>query len=393
MRSALEITRGQFSSLPPKMSLQTEGWHRVVRVARKPCSLYVAPQRDLLAVHEATHRLRASGEPVLHCSHTWDGWAGHPLCGLLLLQVKQTLGLKGLFLRGPKPGSLDSHAAGHPPPRPSVSQRLLRRTASAPTKSQKPSRKGFPELALGTQDTGSEGAADDVAPPSPNPALEAPTQEKSGSSSPRGKAAAGEAMEERTPAQVRSPHVPEGPGPAGMATTCMKCVVGSCAGMDIEGLRREQPPSPGTAGSHTAISQQPRARVDSLGGPCCSLSTRATPGRKREAPKGPRARRQGPGSGSVSSDSSSPGSPGSPKVAPCQPEGAHRQQGPLQGEMNALFVQKLEEIRSHSPMFSTGKACRHSSASRVLHTAAHLACLGSPRLLCSCGSALPAPSA
>ncbi|XP_052571016.1 1-phosphatidylinositol 4,5-bisphosphate phosphodiesterase eta-2 isoform X1 [Peromyscus californicus insignis] len=100
-------------------------------------------------------------------------------------KVKQTLGLKGLFLRGPKPGSLDSHAAGQPLPRPSVSQRLLRRTASAPTKSQKPSRKGFPELAQGTQDGGSEGAADDVAPPSPNPALEAPTQEKSGSSSPR----------------------------------------------------------------------------------------------------------------------------------------------------------------------------------------------------------------
>ncbi|XP_036035848.1 1-phosphatidylinositol 4,5-bisphosphate phosphodiesterase eta-2 isoform X2 [Onychomys torridus] len=100
-------------------------------------------------------------------------------------KVKQTLGLKGLFLRGPKPGSLDSHAAGQPLPRPSVSQRLLRRTASAPTKSQKPSRKGFPELAQGTQDGGSEGAADDVAPPSPNPALEAPTQEKSGSSNPR----------------------------------------------------------------------------------------------------------------------------------------------------------------------------------------------------------------
>lgn len=282
------------------------------------------------------------------------------------MQVKQTLGLKGLFLRGPKPGSLDSHAAGRPLPRPSVSQRLLRRTASAPTKSQKPSRKGFPELALGTQDTGSEGAADDVAPPSPNPALEAPTQEKSGSGSPRGKAPA----EERTPAQVRSPHVPEGPGPAGMAATCMKCVVGSCAGMDIEGLRREQQqPSPGNAGSRVAISQQPRARVDSLGDACCSLSPRATPGRSREAPKGPRARRQGPGSGSVSSDSSSPGSPSSsPKAAPCQPEGARRQQqGALQGEMNALFVQKLEEIRSHSPMFSTGKACHSSPSSRALH--------------------------
>lgn len=58
----------------------------------------------------------------------------------------------------------------------------------------------------------------------------------------------------------------------------------------------------------------------------------------------------------MSSDSSSPGSPGSPQGAPCPPEGAHRQLGALQGEMNALFAQKLEEMRSSSPMFSTGKA-------------------------------------
>ncbi|XP_012920143.1 1-phosphatidylinositol 4,5-bisphosphate phosphodiesterase eta-2 isoform X1 [Mustela putorius furo] len=100
-------------------------------------------------------------------------------------KVKQALGLKGLFLRGPKPGSLDSHAAGRPPPRPSVSQRLLRRTASAPTKSQKPGRKAFPELVLGTQDTGSEGEVRDVAAPSPGPTLEAPAPEEPGSRSPR----------------------------------------------------------------------------------------------------------------------------------------------------------------------------------------------------------------
>ncbi|XP_017737947.1 1-phosphatidylinositol 4,5-bisphosphate phosphodiesterase eta-2 isoform X4 [Rhinopithecus roxellana] len=100
-------------------------------------------------------------------------------------KVKQALGLKGLFLRGPKPGSLDSHAAGRPLARPSVSQRLLRRTASAPTKSQKPGRKGFQELVLGTQDTGSKGVADDMVPPSPRPALEAPAQEGPGSGSPR----------------------------------------------------------------------------------------------------------------------------------------------------------------------------------------------------------------
>ncbi|XP_055118551.1 1-phosphatidylinositol 4,5-bisphosphate phosphodiesterase eta-2 isoform X2 [Symphalangus syndactylus] len=100
-------------------------------------------------------------------------------------KVKQALGLKGLFLRGPKPGSLDSHAAGRPLARPSVSQRLLRRTASAPTKSQKPGRKGFPELVLGTQDTGSKGVADDVVPPRPGPAPGAPAQEGPGSGSPR----------------------------------------------------------------------------------------------------------------------------------------------------------------------------------------------------------------
>ncbi|XP_063091407.1 1-phosphatidylinositol 4,5-bisphosphate phosphodiesterase eta-2 [Cavia porcellus] len=97
-------------------------------------------------------------------------------------KAKQALGLKGLFLRGAKPGSLDSHAAGQPPPRPSVSQRLLRRTASAPTKSQKPGRKGFPELVLGTRDVGSEGAADDVVPPSPGPTPETPAHDGPGSS-------------------------------------------------------------------------------------------------------------------------------------------------------------------------------------------------------------------
>uniref|UniRef100_A0A2I3H0C6 Phosphoinositide phospholipase C n=1 Tax=Nomascus leucogenys TaxID=61853 RepID=A0A2I3H0C6_NOMLE len=266
-------------------------------------------------------------------------------------KVKQALGLKGLFLRGPKPGSLDSHAAGRPPARPSVSQRLLRRTASAPTKSQKPGRKGFPELVLGTQDTGSKGVADDVVPPRPGPAPGAPAQEGPGSGSPRGKAPA--AVTEKSPVRVRPPRVLDGPGPAGMAATCMKCVVGSCTGVNTEGLRRERPPSPGPASRQAAIRQQPQARADSLGAPCCGLDPQAIPGRNREAPKGPGTWRQGPvGSGSMSSDSSSPDSPGIPERSPRWPEGACRQPGALQGEMSALFAQKLEEIRSKSPMFS-----------------------------------------
>ncbi|KAB1268547.1 1-phosphatidylinositol 4; 5-bisphosphate phosphodiesterase eta-2 [Camelus dromedarius] len=256
-------------------------------------------------------------------------------------KVKQALGLKGLFLRGPKPGSLDSHAAGRPPPRPSVSQRLLRRTASAPTKSQKPGRRAFPELVLGMRDVGSEGEAGDTAPSSPGPAPEAPAREEPGRRSPRGKAPA-----ERSPVQGRPPRAPEGPGPAGMAATCMKCVVGSCAGEDAEGLRRGQLPSPGPEGGQVAISQQPRAAwADLLGAPC------AAPGRSKGAPKGPGAQQRGLGSSdSVSSDSSSPGSP---EGAPRRPEGARRQAGALQREMNALFVQRLEEIRSKSPVFPT----------------------------------------
>lgn len=263
------------------------------------------------------------------------------------MQVKQALGLKGLFPRGSKPVSLDSHVAGRPLARPSVSQRLLRRTASAPTKSQKLGRQAFPELALGTQDAGSEGEARAVAPPNPGPAPEALGQEEPGGRSPRGKAPA-----DGSPVQGRLPCAPEGPGPAGVAATCMKCVVGSCSGEDAEGLQRGRPPSPGPEGRHAAISQQPRAQADLLGPPL------AAPGRSRGAPKGPGARRQGlGGSGSASSDSSSPGSP---EVAPRWPEGARRQAGALQREMNALFVQKLEEIRSKSPVFSTGKTRRPS---------------------------------
>ncbi|XP_068934405.1 1-phosphatidylinositol 4,5-bisphosphate phosphodiesterase eta-2 isoform X2 [Petaurus breviceps papuanus] len=80
-------------------------------------------------------------------------------------KVKQALGLKGLFLRNPKQASLDSHAAGQFHNRPSISGQLLRRTASAPTKSQKKGKKGFPELTMDTKGNGSEGACEDTSQP------------------------------------------------------------------------------------------------------------------------------------------------------------------------------------------------------------------------------------
>uniref|UniRef100_A0A8B9PHW3 Phosphoinositide phospholipase C n=1 Tax=Apteryx owenii TaxID=8824 RepID=A0A8B9PHW3_APTOW len=83
------------------------------------------------------------------------------ICGKHSLSAKQTLGLKGLFLRNPKQASLDSRAAGQLHRKHSFSGHILRRTASAPTKSQKKNKKGFPETAFDTKDNSSEGASED----------------------------------------------------------------------------------------------------------------------------------------------------------------------------------------------------------------------------------------
>uniref|UniRef100_A0A672V9I6 Phosphoinositide phospholipase C n=1 Tax=Strigops habroptila TaxID=2489341 RepID=A0A672V9I6_STRHB len=79
------------------------------------------------------------------------------ICG----KAKQALGLKGLFLRNPKQASLDSHAAGQLHRKHSFSSHILRRTASAPIKSQKKNKKGFPEIAFDTKDNSSEGVSED----------------------------------------------------------------------------------------------------------------------------------------------------------------------------------------------------------------------------------------
>ncbi|KAM6998887.1 LOW QUALITY PROTEIN: 1-phosphatidylinositol 4,5-bisphosphate phosphodiesterase eta-2 [Passerculus sandwichensis] len=78
------------------------------------------------------------------------------ICG----KAKQALGLKGLFLRNPKQASLDSHAAGQLHRKHSFSSHILRRTASAPTKSQKKNKKGFPEIAFDTKDSSPAGAGE-----------------------------------------------------------------------------------------------------------------------------------------------------------------------------------------------------------------------------------------
>uniref|UniRef100_A0A674H4C4 Phosphoinositide phospholipase C n=1 Tax=Taeniopygia guttata TaxID=59729 RepID=A0A674H4C4_TAEGU len=179
------------------------------------------------------------------------------ICG----KAKQALGLKGLFLRNPKQASLDSHAAGQLHRKHSFSSHILRRTASAPTKSQKKNKKGFPEIAFDTKDSSSAGA--------------------------------GEGREVEAASQPRFVQEPESASPS-------------------------PAPRDGAAG---------------------------------EAPgKGLKA-----SSGSISSDSSSLESLGSPEFPKHWSEPSRRQVGTLQREMNALFVQKLEEIRSKSPIFFTVK--------------------------------------
>uniref|UniRef100_A0A669QXV4 Phosphoinositide phospholipase C n=1 Tax=Phasianus colchicus TaxID=9054 RepID=A0A669QXV4_PHACC len=223
------------------------------------------------------------------------------ICG----KVKQALGLKGLFLRNPKQASLDSHAAGQLHRKHSFSSHILRRTASAPTKSQK-KKKGFPEIVFDTKDNSSEGASED--------------------------------HEAEAASQVRL----RDSGRIGVATNCMKCMIGSKESPDLESKWSDQPTRP------IAHSRQ-RWQCQSGGKYGSTINLVAA------------------SNGSISSNSSSLESLGSPEFPKRCSETSRRQVGTLQREMNALFVQKLEEIRSKSPIFFTGKTRFSSPFSTLDH--------------------------
>ncbi|KAJ7421468.1 1-phosphatidylinositol 4,5-bisphosphate phosphodiesterase eta-2 isoform X1 [Willisornis vidua] len=355
------------------------------------------------------------------------------ICG----KAKQALGLKGLFLRNPKQASLDSHAAGQLHRKPSFSSHLLRRTASAPTKSQKKNKKGFPEIAFDTKDNSSEGAGEDgdvdaasqprfVQEPesaSPSPALrdgaggEAPGKGLKGKAQGSGKgqsqscARAGAALSEPLPRanRVRLQERPgekqsvfarcaiNSSGRIGVATNCMRCMIGSRDSPDPEGPWSERPARPaghqcGAAAAEERVElrtwvvrSQPRPQADlqpcsSADDPARSTQPLVTPGRRSADSKchgGKAHSRQrwqcqsggkygstvnlvAASNGSISSNSSSLESLGSPEFPKHWSEPSRRQVGTLQREMNALFVQKLEEIRSKSPIFFTADICHFS---------------------------------
>ncbi|XP_041319585.1 1-phosphatidylinositol 4,5-bisphosphate phosphodiesterase eta-2 [Pyrgilauda ruficollis] len=352
-------------------------------------------------------------------------------------KAKQALGLKGLFLRNPKQASLDSHAAGQLHRKHSFSSHILRRTASAPTKSQKKNKKGFPEIAFDTKDSSSAGAGEgreveaasqprfvqepESASPSPAPrdgaAGEAPGKALKGKAQgcPQGPgqscAHPGAPFSEPLPRAHRVRlQEPQGEKPSvfarcainssgriGVATNCMKCMIGSKESPDPEGpwsdhpgrpIARE-PLHPGQGSSaeervelHTwVVRGQPRPHSDlqpcsspgPAGDPRRSTQSFVSPGKTSGDSKchgmkahsrqrwhcqsggkyGSTVNLVAASNGSISSNSSSLESLGSPEFPKHWSEPSRRQVGTLQREMNALFVQKLEEIRSKSPIFFT----------------------------------------
>uniref|UniRef100_A0A8C8B4T8 Phosphoinositide phospholipase C n=1 Tax=Otus sunia TaxID=257818 RepID=A0A8C8B4T8_9STRI len=279
------------------------------------------------------------------------------ICG----KVSQALtfwGLKGLFLRNPKQASLDSHAAGQLHRKHSFSSHILRRTASAPTKSQKKNKKGFPEIAFDTKDNSSEGAAEDreveaASQPrfeqEPESASLSPAPPDGASGEVHGKGLKGKAHSSR---KAKSPSCAQG-GAAFMATNCMKCMIGSKESPDLECKWSDHPTRPLAKDvlhheQYSSITGEERLELKTWG-------VKGQP------------RRQSDANGSISSNSSSLESLGSPEFPKLWSETSRRQVGTLQREMNALFVQKLEEIRSKSPIFFTGKTRFSSPFSTLDH--------------------------
>ncbi|XP_029874763.1 1-phosphatidylinositol 4,5-bisphosphate phosphodiesterase eta-2 isoform X4 [Aquila chrysaetos chrysaetos] len=361
--------------------------------------------------------------------------AVNDICG----KAKQALGLKGLFLRNPKQASLDSHAAGQLHRKHSFSSHILRRTASAPTKSQKKNKKGFPEIAFDTKDNSSEGAGEDrEVEAASQPRFEQEPESASLSPAPRdgasgevhGKGLKGKAHSSRKaksqscarggaafsePIQrsnrVRlQEHQSEkqsvfarcainSSGRIGVATNCMKCMIGSKESPDLECKWSDHPSRPIAKDTlhhdqyssitgeerlelkNWGVKGQPRRQSDLQS--CSSPGTAddltrstqsfVTPGKKNVESKchgikahsrqrwqcqsggkyGSTVNLVAASNGSVSSNSSSLESLGSPEFPKHWSETSRRQVGTLQREMNALFVQKLEEIRSKSPIFFT----------------------------------------
>uniref|UniRef100_A0A672JM82 Phosphoinositide phospholipase C n=1 Tax=Salarias fasciatus TaxID=181472 RepID=A0A672JM82_SALFA len=238
-------------------------------------------------------------------------------------------GIKGLFHRNPKQSSLDSHAAVQHGRKHPFGAHLLRRTASAPTKGQPKIKKGFPEIAIDTKDYSSEGASE-----------ERDSEDRDKAS------AARRPMSEPLKRAGRS-------GRVGMSSNCITCVVGCKGSPEAERKNQRSPnavtpaPSP-TPHCNTSLCWQqttPPNYGAVRGSALASLSnSNATRGVFLSSSS------SGESLGSLSSLDSPPMLPPRSVL-----DNRKRAVGTLQREMNALFAQKMEELRHKSPMFFTGK--------------------------------------
>ncbi|XP_059511592.1 1-phosphatidylinositol 4,5-bisphosphate phosphodiesterase eta-2a [Stegostoma tigrinum] len=327
-------------------------------------------------------------------------------------KIKQVMGLKGLFHRNPKQASLDSHVAVLLTRKPSFSSQILRRTASAPTKGQPKSKKGFPQIVLDTKDYSSEGASesDDTSQPrfeqdagcaetALDGADKAGTDGGVQTEAFKGKGmsqGSGEGQKPRATTGVvfseplrRAHRVrildPEeqrpgvftrcainGCGRIGMATNCMKCVIGSRESPDLERKWKEHVHQPDSlaaakqARQHSsseherlipAVQCQPkqRWRCQGVHGVGCS--------------RGEVDQLEVTGKGCDSPESQSLEGLGGLEHSYHLAQNPQKCPGTLQREMNSLFVQKMEEIRSKSPIFSTGvQPFSHPVPSIPMHT-------------------------
>uniref|UniRef100_W5L4B0 Phosphoinositide phospholipase C n=1 Tax=Astyanax mexicanus TaxID=7994 RepID=W5L4B0_ASTMX len=247
-------------------------------------------------------------------------------------------GIKGLFHRNPKQSSLDSHAAALRGRKPPFGAHLLRRTASAPTKGQPKVKRGFPEISIDTKDCSSEGASEER------------ESEEGPAAHPNGNAAASAAQPWE--------HGTNGSGRVGMTSNCIKCVIGTKESPDLErkatgspSQQSQAPPRPERASRSPMASRRIQPDKTSL----CRQSF--APPNYGSNCRAISPTNNGKGlSDSIWSSSSSLGSLDlPPMISPQVMDNRKRAVGTLQREMNALFAQKMEEIRSKSPLFFMGE--------------------------------------
>uniref|UniRef100_A0A672PFA5 Phosphoinositide phospholipase C n=1 Tax=Sinocyclocheilus grahami TaxID=75366 RepID=A0A672PFA5_SINGR len=260
-------------------------------------------------------------------------------------------GIKGLFHRNPKQASLDSHAAALLNRKSTFGAHLLRRTASAPTKGQPKVKRGFPEIAIDTKDCGSEGASEDAF-FSPEPRA-TPYRNRGTMSEPlkrANKLRLLDPLDEKPGVFARV--AINSSGRVGMTSNCIKCVIGSKESPDLERKVTQHKPAPlrpERVSRSPTLSRQ--VQPEPILKPQALALTDSKP--KPDLQALPKL------SDSDSSSCDSLASLDLPTIFPMRGmENRKRAAGTLQREMNALFAQKMEEIRSKSPLFFTVRVTR-----------------------------------